>query len=225
MEPNRICSRLVVKGSTVSDISVLEGGAVRVEEDGYIDDVYVYPGGIVVIGCGCCYGNIHECGGYIDFDGIETNTVNHNTVRNLELIDKLATVHEGTKFKHVTISGNSKLHIRGKVYALKASNGENTEINVYDGGKLKYSKISENATVIAHSGSTIHDLVVDKGATLEVHKGAILENVTIEEDGIISVEVGFDAKVLKHNVTIKNTKSVMCFNIKNEDDMMVENSN
>lgn len=192
--PGAYCTDLLIKGSTASNVVVLDGGFVGLYE-GYVDNIWVYPGGRVTIFSKNCYGNIFEEGGYIDFDGDEKNTVNGNLCCHRVLDGVLATVHKGTRFYHLTIKNGTTLYIRGEVEGLETikNDTKSNTVEIFEGGILKNSgSIYKGTTIEAYSGSHIEYSGVAKGGVLVLYKGARVKHVEIWSGGVLMVEKQVD---------------------------------
>lgn len=186
--PVNFCTDLHIEGSTASKVTVLDGGYVWLHS-GYVDDIWVYPGGSVRIDSSECYGNIYECGGYVDFDGDEQNTVNGNDVYDLVLDNQMSTVHKGTTFFRVRIQNGVTLIVRGEVDYLIAEREATdcNEVQVMDGGTLKKSCVEAGTKIVAFNGSTLEDVSVVRGGVLQIFKGARIKHCDICHGGALEV--------------------------------------
>ena len=191
--PVNFCTDLHIEGSTASKVTVLDGGYVWLHS-GYVDDIWVYPGGSVRIDSSECYGNIYECGGYVDFDGDEQNTVNGNDVYDLVLDNQMSTVHKGTTFFRVRIQNGVTLIVRGEVDYLIAEREATdcNEVQVMDGGTLKKSCVEAGTKIVAFSGSTLEDVTVVRGGVLQIFKGAQIKHCDICHGGALEVAEDVD---------------------------------
>lgn len=186
--PVSFCTDLIIDGSTASRVTVLDGGFVHLKS-GYIDDVWVYPGGMVRIDSKECYGNVYECGGYLDFDGDEQNTVNSNECFNLTLNNKLVTVHKGTKFYNVVIRDGTVLYIRGKVKGLQSFREptDGNRIEVMNDGVLESASVEAGTTITAYGGSILENVTVVRGGVLELFNGVKVKHLNICYGGILRI--------------------------------------
>lgn len=191
--PVNFCTDLHIEGSTASNVTVLDGGYVWLHS-GYVDNIWVYPGGSVRIDSSECYGNIYECGGYVDFDGDEQNTVNGNEVYDLVLNNQMSTVHKGTTFYRVRIQNGVTLIVRGEVDYLIATREATdcNEVQVMDGGTLKKSCVEAGTKIVAFSGSTLEDVTVVRGGVLQIFKGAQIKHCDICYGGTLEVAEDVD---------------------------------
>ena len=186
--PINFCTDLMIDGSTASRVTVLDGGFVHLKS-GYIDDVWVYPGGMVRIDSKECYGNVYECGGYLDFDGDEQNTVNGNECFDLTLDNKLVTVHKGTEFYNVVIRNGTVLYIRGKVKGLQSFREptDGNKIEVMNDGVLEGASVEAGTTITAYGGSILENVTVVRGGVLELFNGVKVKHLNICYGGILRI--------------------------------------
>ena len=213
--PVNFCTDLHIEGSTASKVTVLDGGYVWLHS-GYVDNIWVYPGGSVRIDSSECYGNIYECGGYVDFDGDEQNTVNGNEVYDLVLNNQMSTVHKGTEFHRVKIQNGVTLIVRGEVEYLIAEREATdcNEVQVMNGGTLKKSCVEAGTKIVAFSGSTLEDVNVARGGVLQIFKGAQIKHCDICHGGTLEVADDvdqsaewFDKEIFRHlGSTVKTFK-------------------
>lgn len=179
-----ICSELCVPNNVqIRHVRIENGGAVIVEEGGYIRDAYVFPGGSLEICNGGKVDHIHELGGAVYGD---TDLCNFNSLLlKSGHIDRFlyATLHRGTMMSNVDIHG-SLTTSEGSVTEscevcedgeMDSYGGYHSDLFVHDRGKLYLS-----------TGSVVHGLQTSEYSEVYIFKGAVIIGGTL--NGLIHYE-------------------------------------
>ncbi len=155
-----------------SDVNILNGGRLYVEEDGLTDKTTVNSGGKLIISSGGTATQVKENGGYVNANPYASVTYVSNSFTGLVLDNYgTATVHSGTTATDTVINGGG-------------------ELRVYDGlanNTVVRGSDDDPGVLMMDTGGTLNGVTVESGGELLLWGGKLTGKITLENGAYFGV--------------------------------------
>ena len=196
-----VCSKLVVQGGTVKNITVRNGGVITIDS-GIIDSVHVESRGEIIVNGGTVT-RIRECGG---------------CVRGPFMKDRGTLVFEPFVHRGYSLEGTVTIHDEN---VFKDGYGRNASITIFEGSLLNYN--IDHSTLTIYRGGTCNDTVLTNYSMICI-RGGNVKNVEIKDHSHVSLspiidENGEYVDLLEHveNVIVRKDAWIELYYNEGED--------